>query len=77
MAKLSSGKTFVVFTISIAIIFLQILLNKILYRFHAKRDNKALGNCESFPVNGHYLHTNRESFPTQKFCRIRYFILAI
>ena len=56
---------------SIVNIFLQILLNKIFYRFHPRHDDKALGNCESFPVIGH-LHTNHESFSTQKFCSIRY-----
>ena len=62
------GKTFAVF--SIANISNEFLLNKLFYTFHARRDNLALGNRESFPVNGH-LHTNRESFPTRKFCRIR------
>ena len=73
MVKLSSRKTWGGFHnfLSNAIIFLQILLNKIFYRFHPRHDDKALGNHESFPMNGH-LHTNRKGFSTQKFCHIRY-----
>ena len=59
------------FCIQLRILSREVLLNKLFYRFHTKRDDLAIGICERFPINGH-LHTNCGSFPTQKFCRIRY-----
>ena len=63
MAKPSSGKTFCRFCDQSRIFSHEVLLNKLLYRFHTRRDDLAVGIRKRFPVNGH-LHTNRESFPT-------------
>ena len=62
--KLLSGKIFAVFTILDSITNIspqKFLLNKLCYRFHARRDGLASGNHESFPVNVH-LHTSHKSF---------------
>ena len=59
-AKLLSGKTFVDFAI-LRIFSRELLLNKLFYKFHTRRDDFAIGIRECFPVNGH-LHTNRKNF---------------
>ena len=61
--KLLSRKTFAVFNDFAFNRDRKFLLNKIFHKFHARHDDKALGNRESFPMNAH-LHTNHESFPT-------------
>ena len=40
-------------------IFLWILLNKSFCRFHTRHNDLVLGNCEGFPVNGHFIDNIR------------------